>query len=97
MAFVSYASAKSQIIDKRMKILAIAADERWEGMPNVPTLAEAGYPNVAIDSVFGLAGPLGMEQSVVEKIRTAFESCACRKFKPEGSDGVAHRGQASKR
>jgi tripartite-type tricarboxylate transporter receptor subunit TctC len=52
----------------RMKPLAIAAPRRIPQWPNVPTLREAGYPDIVPRSWFGILAPRGTPPAVVEKI-----------------------------
>ena len=46
LAFSSYAVFRPQLEDGKLRILAVAADKRWERLPEVPTLAESGFPGV---------------------------------------------------
>jgi tripartite-type tricarboxylate transporter receptor subunit TctC len=41
-------------------------------LPNVPTTAEAGLPDVRMDTWFGLVGPSGMPKDVVARINKEF-------------------------
>ena len=53
----------------RMKPLAIGRSQRLAQHPNVPTLREAGFPDVDPRSWFGILAPRGTPKAVVEKIR----------------------------
>ncbi len=46
--------------DRKIKILALAMDERSKILPEVPTLAEAGAPTVPLMGWSGIAGPAGL-------------------------------------
>jgi tripartite-type tricarboxylate transporter receptor subunit TctC len=48
--------------------LALGSAERAPTLPNVPTTAEAGYPNVLADNWYSLLGPGAMPKPLVEKI-----------------------------
>lgn len=50
--------------------LALAADKRLEILPNLPTMAEAGYP-VDASYWFGLVAPAGTPPAVVAKLEKA--------------------------
>ncbi|MGE0314027.1 MAG: Bug family tripartite tricarboxylate transporter substrate binding protein [Lautropia sp.] len=52
----------------RMKALAIAAPRRNPQWPDVPTLREAGYPEVGPRSWFGILAPRGTPDATVERI-----------------------------
>lgn len=67
----SIASAKPFVDSQRAVPLAVSSLTRVPAYPNVPTIAELGYPNFEVASWFGLFGPAGMPASVVEKINAA--------------------------
>ncbi len=52
----------------KLKPLAIARKERLALLPNVPTLREAGYPDIDPQSWFGLFATGGAPREAVEKI-----------------------------
>ena len=53
----------------RMKALAIGRSQRLPQYPSVPTLREAGFPDVDPRSWFGIFAPRGTPRGIVEKIR----------------------------
>jgi tripartite-type tricarboxylate transporter receptor subunit TctC len=57
--------------DKRVRILGIAAKERSSLLPNVPTLAEQGFPLLIADSWNGLAAPAGTPAPIVSRLNKA--------------------------
>ena len=52
---------------------ALVASERIKEFPEVPTLAEKGYPKATLNNWVGCFGPKGIEKSVVDKIANALE------------------------
>jgi tripartite-type tricarboxylate transporter receptor subunit TctC len=54
------------------KALAISRKSRLPDLPDVPTFAEAGYPNYDTGSWYGLFAPAGTPQPVVDKLSQAF-------------------------
>jgi tripartite-type tricarboxylate transporter receptor subunit TctC len=44
----------------RLRGLAVTSLHRSEGMPEIPTIAELGFPDFDASSWFGLVGPAGM-------------------------------------
>ena len=52
---------------------ALVAAEKIKQLPNVPTLAEMGYPKAALTAYVGCMGPKGIPKSVVDKITNALE------------------------
>jgi tripartite-type tricarboxylate transporter receptor subunit TctC len=52
----------------KVKALAITSPSRWSAAPNIPTMAEAGFPNADIMSVFGIVAPKGTPPAVIQKL-----------------------------
>jgi tripartite-type tricarboxylate transporter receptor subunit TctC len=66
---VSMGLASTRVADSgQLKILAQAGPSRHPMLPEVPTTAEAGLPDVRMDTWFGLVGPPGMPKEVVVRI-----------------------------
>lgn len=66
---VSMGLASTRVADNgQLRILAQAGPSRHPMLPDVPTTAEAGYPDVRMDTWFGLAGPPGMPKEVVARL-----------------------------
>jgi tripartite-type tricarboxylate transporter receptor subunit TctC len=63
-----------QIKAGKAKILAVAAQTRSEVMPEVPTFAELGYPDVVADNWSGVLAPPRTPPAVVAKLNAAFNS-----------------------
>jgi tripartite-type tricarboxylate transporter receptor subunit TctC len=52
----------------RIKVLAVTGRQRAPNAPDVPTVREAGYPELEMDSPGGPFGPRGMPLAVREQI-----------------------------
>ena len=61
-----------QIRGGKVRPLAAASGERNPMLPNVPTLAEAGYPDTSSDNWYGLLAPAKTPPAVIAKINAAF-------------------------
>ena len=48
--------------------LAIGGDQRMPAVPNVPTMAEMGYPGVKSFTVHGVMGPMGLPPAVMARL-----------------------------
>ena len=70
-ALTSYTAGKGQFADNKLRALAIDADQRWQGMPDVPTLTELGYKD-KVASWFGVAAPAGTPPAIVKKLNEEF-------------------------
>jgi len=55
--------------DGRVRGLAVTALKRSPHMPDLPTVAESGFPGFEATSWFALMGPAGLPQPVVDKVR----------------------------
>ena len=65
-------SAGGQIEGGKLRMLAIAADGRSPLLPTVPTMAEAGFPGVELDTWFGIMAPAGTPAPVVARLHSEF-------------------------
>ena len=72
LLFSSYLSAAGHIESGKLRMLAIAGTQRHPRIPEVPTMAEAGYPGVQMQQWFGLFAPAGTPAPVVRKLNTEF-------------------------
>lgn len=68
--FVSPVVGLPHIQAGKLKALAIAATQRLEVLPDVPTMAEAGYP-IEASYWFGLVAPAGTPPAVLAKLEDA--------------------------
>ena len=71
-AFPTLSTARGYLSDRKLKVLALDAAGRWNGLPDVPTLTELGYGNEKVASWFGLAAPAGTPPTIVAKLREEF-------------------------
>jgi len=55
----------------KLRVLAAASTERNRLLPDVPTFAELGYPQVNVSLWYGLLAPAGTPRAVVEKLNRA--------------------------
>jgi tripartite-type tricarboxylate transporter receptor subunit TctC len=68
--FMSPVVSLQHLQNGKLKALAIAAPNRLEILPNIPTMAEAGYP-VDASYWFGLVAPAGTPPAVLAKLEKA--------------------------
>jgi tripartite-type tricarboxylate transporter receptor subunit TctC len=69
--FVTLSSAISLVQAGRLKPLGIATTHRIEALPQVPTMVEAGYPEMVSSSWQGVFVPAGTPHAIVEKLHAA--------------------------
>jgi tripartite-type tricarboxylate transporter receptor subunit TctC len=72
MLFASYLSISGHVEGGRLRMLAIAGSQRHPRIPDVPTMPEAGYPDVQMQQWFGLFGPAGLPAPIVQKLNAEF-------------------------
>ena len=64
----SVPSIAQQIDAGQVKGIAITSKARSARFPNLPTIAESGYPDFDVNPWFGIFGPANMPPAIVEKI-----------------------------
>lgn len=55
----------------KLRTLAVASPTRFEGLPDVPTTKEAGFPDVIVESNYGIIAPTGTPPEIVQKMSRA--------------------------
>lgn len=55
----------------KARALAVTWPQRWPGAPDVPSMAESGYPGYSLLAIFGLMAPAGTPQAVVDRLSHA--------------------------
>jgi tripartite-type tricarboxylate transporter receptor subunit TctC len=60
--------ALPQIEAGKMKPLVVASAQRFAGLPDVPTSAEAGLPGFEADQWVGMVAPAGVPDAIAEKL-----------------------------
>lgn len=68
LTFSGAASSLAHIRGGRLKALAIGGKTRLPLLPEVPTFAEAGFPEVPANAWFGLFAPAGTPASVIARL-----------------------------
>jgi tripartite-type tricarboxylate transporter receptor subunit TctC len=67
-AFASVPSVIQHMRSGRLRALAVSSAKRNSTAPDVPAIAEAGFPGFNVDPWWGILAPAGTPRSVVEKI-----------------------------
>ncbi|HRM48613.1 MAG: tripartite tricarboxylate transporter substrate binding protein [Ottowia sp.] len=67
-------SALPQIAASKLLPLAVTAPQRMKQLPNVPTMAEAGYADFNVTFWAGLFAPAGTPPAIVDKLYEATKS-----------------------
>lgn len=65
---VSVQSATAFVQAGKMRMLGVMSRERAPTFPQVPTLAESGYPNLQVETWYGVMAPAGTPPAIVSKM-----------------------------
>jgi tripartite-type tricarboxylate transporter receptor subunit TctC len=71
MAFLNAPAIVSQAKSGQLRALAVANTTRTKALPDTPTMAEAGYPTVAMSTWYGISAPAKTPREVVNKLHAA--------------------------
>jgi tripartite-type tricarboxylate transporter receptor subunit TctC len=66
-------NAVPQVRSNNLRALAVTGSKRLSLLPDVPTIAESGYPGFETRTWYGLFGPAGMPADIVHKLHADLE------------------------
>ncbi len=69
--FVSLASVVSLVQAGKLKALAVSTVRRIDALPQVPTMAEAGFPEMVSGAWQGVFVPAGTPRPIVDRLHSA--------------------------
>jgi len=70
-ATVALPSVQPHIKSGALRAIGLMPAQRTEAAPDIPTLAEQGLPNFAVDAWFAVIGPKGLPPAQVKKVHEA--------------------------
>jgi tripartite-type tricarboxylate transporter receptor subunit TctC len=93
--FVAVVTSLPYIREGKFRALAMAAPARSAQLPDVPTTAEAGFPEIEGDQWFGMFVPVGTPQAAVrrlheELVRAVRSPDILKRFTDQGLDVVTN-------
>lgn len=74
MTMLTSASVLPHVRAGRVKLIGVIAPERLTAAPNVPTMAESGFPELTVGSWQGVYVPKGTPKAVVSKLFTVVQT-----------------------
>ncbi len=66
----SAASVMPQLQTGKIRALAVTSAQRLQALPDIPTVAELGYPDFEATTWLGLVGPSGLSADIVNRINS---------------------------
>jgi tripartite-type tricarboxylate transporter receptor subunit TctC len=87
--FGSTGSVMAQLAAGKIRALAVSSARRISALPDVPTIAEQGYPGFDATTWLGLVGPAGMPADGVARINAGAVKILAR---PEVKDKLVQEG-----
>jgi tripartite-type tricarboxylate transporter receptor subunit TctC len=72
MMFEQTYAALPSIQAGKIRALAVTSEKRLPSLPDVPTMAELGYPQVTVSNWLGVIAPKGTPLAIVKKVNEAF-------------------------
>lgn len=102
LTLLSYAALKGHIQGGKMKPLAVTGAARLPDLPNVPTVAESGYPGFEAYSFIGIFVPSATPKETVQQLTDAFQAALAdpevrKKLTDGGFEVMATDGPALER
>jgi tripartite-type tricarboxylate transporter receptor subunit TctC len=68
LMFINQLAALPYVTSGRLKALAVASAERSPALPQVPTFAESGYPELKVSVWWGVMGPAALPKELVSQL-----------------------------
>ena len=76
MMFEQTYAALPSVNAGKTRALAVTSEKRLPSLPDVPTMAELGYPQATVSNWLGLIAPKGTPSAVVRKLNEAYKQGA---------------------
>ena len=67
--FAAMPTVTGYIRDNKLRALAVTTPRRFRGLPNVPTVAESGYPGFDLSTWFGILAPAGTPKPIIDRVQ----------------------------
>ena len=79
MMFINYDLALPYVKAGRLRALAVTSPKRTAQLPDVPTVAESGFPDFAAESWTGIGGPANLPRDVTTRINAEMQKALAMK------------------
>jgi tripartite-type tricarboxylate transporter receptor subunit TctC len=71
VGFINASSVIEMVKAGKLRAIAVTTAERLPALPNVPTMAESGFPNIGTNAWNGMFAPAGTPQPILDKLYAA--------------------------
>lgn len=68
LVFSTLSTATAAIEGNRVRALAVAGSQRFPGMPDLPTMSEAGLKGFEVNNWYGLFAPAGTPKDIIARV-----------------------------
>ena len=69
MMFAGVSTIIQQVKSGKLRALAVAGPHRLDALPDVPTVAESGYPGFDVTSWYGIVAKTGTPPAIIRKVQ----------------------------
>jgi tripartite-type tricarboxylate transporter receptor subunit TctC len=76
LLFSSYVSAIGQVQAGKLRVLGWTSTKRSPAIPDIPTMAEAGFPGTELEIWQGIVAPLGVPEPILRRLNEEFVKAA---------------------
>jgi tripartite-type tricarboxylate transporter receptor subunit TctC len=73
-AFSSVPSVLQMVQSEKVRALAVSSGKRIGAAPDIPTIAEQGFPDFDVNPWWGILAPAGIDNAIVRKISADVEA-----------------------
>ena len=71
LSFIQFSAVHELQQSGKLRVLAVATDKRMEALPDVPTMAEAGFPDIVSETWNAISAPPNTPSPIILKLNTA--------------------------
>jgi len=98
VAFLAFPPAAPHVKSGRLRALAVTTLTRSAAIPEVPTVAESGFPGFAVDNMYGVLATAGTPRPTIDRLNAEFVRImrlpdVVERLTPQGFTPVADQPQ----
>jgi tripartite-type tricarboxylate transporter receptor subunit TctC len=77
----------------KLRVIAVGTSKRLQSIPEVPTVAEQGYPGFETSQWYGLNAPAGTPEPIIRRLaeeaaKAAKSALVAERFKPDDAEAI---------